>query len=197
MRGFRTALACQFVLLGALLSSVNCGTPTFIVQQYAGPARAAETIAILRVDGGGKVQLLSLDGEAADARVTPDARLHLELLPGTHTLWVQNLAEEGPAHSVSFHAEASKVYRVEFVSAAFGGPASAHVYEVDRDSNALKADVTLAPAAPPEQDAPKPRTKTPPARILEDSAPASASSDAGAPLDPAEPADAGLPAPTP
>src|SRR5262245_34650209 len=98
-------------LLGALCAGASCGTPTFVVQQYAGPVRARETIAILRVDGNGTVQLLSLDGEATDARVTPDARLHIEMLPGKHTLWVQSARGDVPAQSLVWKAEAGKTYR--------------------------------------------------------------------------------------
>ena len=194
MRRVRWALASKFLLIGLLFASAHCTPPTFVVQQYPGPARSAETIAILRVEGSGNVQLLSLDGEAADARVTPDARLHVELLPGVHTVWVQHLTGNSQARSLSFRAEANKVYRVEFVVSASDGSSQPRVFEVERDSNALKSDVTLAPVVPREQA--KPRTPTPPARILEEAAPASPPSDAGAPADPAAPSDAGAQAPT-
>jgi hypothetical protein len=196
-RRVRLALASKLLLLALLLANSYCTPPTFVVQQYAGPARAAETIAILRVDGSGNVQLLSLDGEAADARVTPDARLHVELLPGVHTVWVQSLSQGGQARSLSFRAEANKVYRVEFVVSAGDGSTQPRAFEVDRDSNALKSDVTLAPPTPHEP--PKPRTPTPPARILQEAAPASTPSDSSAPAPGDTPLvpDAGAPPPTP
>lgn len=197
MRGTCLASVWKLALLVALCSSVSCGTPTFVVQQYDGPVRSADTIAIIRVDGGGKVQLLSLDGEATDARVTPDARLHIEVLPGNHSLWVQNLVDNGPAHSLVFRAEAGKVYRVQFIGLAAGSAASPHVYEVDRSSNALRVDVTAAQAPPLEAPPPGPvRAAPPPARIIvEEPRPSSLPADAGAPEGVNEPTDAGTRAP--
>lgn len=191
MRRAALSLVFRFVLLGALAWSASCGTPTFVVQQYAGPARAGETIAILRVDGAGKVQLLSLDGEATDARVTPDARLHIEILPGNHRLWVASLAAEGAAQPLSFVARAGRFYRVEFVA---GAP---RIYEVDESSNALKADVTAAETAPAEAPAPEPPRVTAKAPVIvEQSTPSPGPVDAGASLaPPSSPSDSGAPAP--
>jgi hypothetical protein len=160
-----------------------------VVQQYAGAPRAAETIAIIRVDGSGRVQLLSLDGEATDARVTSDARLHIEILPGYHTVWVQGLTDA--AQPLTFRAEAGKVYRVEFVSDATTLALSPRVYEVDRSSNTLKADVTVR-AAPSTEAEPQQRPRTAPPKapvIVEQSSASPAPADAGSP-----PADAGAPA---
>lgn len=197
MRGIGLGPVWKLALLAALCSSVSCGTPTFVVQQYDGAVRSADTIAIIRVDGGGKVQLLSLDDEATDARVTADARLHIEVLPGNHTLWVQSLVDNGPAHSLVFRAEAGKVYRVEFIGAAAGRGASPHVFEVDRSSNALKLDVTGVQAPAREARPPTPPRAAPaPARIIVEgtAAPTSVPVDAGAP-DVSAPADAGARAP--
>ena len=64
--------------------------PTFIVQQYNGPPRARETIATLRVNGAETVRLLFLDEEDVAAPIVSDGRLHIELLPGKHTLTARN-----------------------------------------------------------------------------------------------------------
>jgi hypothetical protein len=87
------------------------------------------------------------------------------------------------------------VYRVEFVVSAGDGSTQPRAFEVDRDSNALKSDVTLTPPTPGEPA--KPRTPTPPARILQEAAPASTSSDSSAPVDAPLVPDAGAPPPTP
>lgn len=182
MRRVRLGLVWKMALLGALCAGASCGTPTFIVQQYTGPVRARESIAIIRVDGNGTVQLLSLDGEATDARVTPDARLHIEVLPGHHTLWVQSAGGAVPAQAVAFRAEAGKLYRVEFVPAAASGPTAPRIYEADPDSNRLEKDVTVVQPPPDAAPAPAPRTPAPPAPIIvEESTPSSMPVDAGAP----------------
>jgi hypothetical protein len=76
-----TALA-----LGLLLAA--CGPQTYIIQQYDGPVREVESIAILRINGSDPVRVLSLDGDYADPRLEDDTRLHIELLPGRHTVRV-------------------------------------------------------------------------------------------------------------
>jgi hypothetical protein len=125
------------LVLGALvLGLAGCPAgPTYIVQQYSGPARPKETIGILRVNGKEEVRLLTLDDEEITARVADDARLHVELLPGRHTLSVRDVE---PAQRIAFEALANKVYRVTLE----GAPKAPHVHEVDRDSDALGPDVT-------------------------------------------------------
>ena len=76
------------LLVVALLAA--CMGPTFIVQQYNGPPRARETIATLRVNGAEPVRLLFLDEEDVAAPLVSDGRLHIELLPGKHTLMARN-----------------------------------------------------------------------------------------------------------
>ena len=127
--------------------------PTFIVQQYGGPPRARETIATLRVNGNEPVRLLFLDEEDVAAPIVSDGRLHIELLPGKHTLIARNGDERtAPTGSFSFVAEATKVYRVLFTGE------TAHLWEVDRDSDKPTREVT-----PPPREVPPPvREVTPP-----------------------------------
>jgi hypothetical protein len=160
--------ALTFVLLslGLPLGSQACGGPTFIVQQYAGPARPAGTIAVVRFNGRERLLWDSLDGEAAQVQVPEDSRLHVEVLPGTHRVGVRDPSAPEPAHVAAFFAEPGKVYRPVF---APGAGSALRVYEVDASSDALVRDVTLAPTAatssthPP---APAPASRPPPALTL-------------------------------
>jgi hypothetical protein len=105
----RVLYALLFVVLAA------CVGPTFIVQQYNGPPRPRETIATLRVNGAESVRLLFLDDEDVAAPIVSDGRLHIELLPGKHTLTARNGDDRSATTgSLSFMAEAGKVYRVVF-----------------------------------------------------------------------------------
>ena len=132
------------LLVVALLAA--CMGPTFIVQQYNGPPRARETIATLRVNGAEPVRLLFLDEEDVAAPLVSDGRLHIELLPGKHTLMARNGDDRtAPTGSFTFQAEANKVYRV-----LFSGE-TAHLWEVDRDSD-----------KPTREVMPPPREVTPP-----------------------------------
>jgi len=132
------------------MMAVGCPGPTFVVQQYAGPVRAPETIATLRVNASDSVRLITLDGEDVRAPLEVDSRLHIELLPGRHRVGVANGATD-LAEEVAFVAEVGKVYRVTFVGAA------PHVVEVNRSSDAPGADVTAplvtAPPVVPAQPA--------------------------------------------
>jgi hypothetical protein len=173
------------VLLVALACALQsgCAGPTFVVEQYAGPKRDAETIAIVRFIGDDDVRLVVIDGERADVNLDEDARLHVEVLPGDHTVGVVSRARpEEPLQVVSFRAAAGKVYRVFFVGA---GPNTARVFEVDPGSDAKLADVTLA--RPDERQQPTPRAprglEEPPSEPLELAAPDGATgvgADAGA-----------------
>jgi len=130
-------------LIGAALLGLAaaCVGPTFIVQQYGGPPRARETIAILRVVGREPVRLLYLDGEDVAAPITDDGRLHIEVLPARHTVTVADARAASARHPpLDFDARAGKVYRVVFVGDG------ARVFEVDRDSDRPLADVTAEPA---------------------------------------------------
>jgi hypothetical protein len=143
----RALIALLFVILTA------CMGPTFIVQQYNGPPRARETIATLRVNGAEPVRLLFLDEEDVAAPIVSDGRLHIELLPGKHTLMARNGDDRSaPTGSFTFVAEANKVYRVLFTGE------TAHLWEVDRDSDKPTHEVT----PPPPVTQPLPATQPPP-----------------------------------
>jgi hypothetical protein len=94
----------------------------------------------------------SLDGEDASARVPEDARLHIEVLPGEHTLRVRSLHDLSQvSERISFRAEAGKVYRPVFETSNQAHEAkfaatplgAARIYEVDSGSDALVRDVTM------------------------------------------------------
>jgi hypothetical protein len=141
-------------LLIAVLTAVAplaCGGPTFVISQYPGPPRPPETIAILRVTGGSSVQPISVDGDPL-APVDDDVRLHIEVLPGEHSVAVANLGlPDQPAQRVRFFAEAGKLY----VAAWTGG--SPRVFEIDQSSGAMLRDASVtAPEEPPPAPHPVP-----------------------------------------
>lgn len=142
-RGFLALLAAA--ILG--LSQQSCVGPTFVVQQYSGPQRPAQTIATLRLYGTDRTRLVSFDDGAADAPIAEDARVHIEILPGEHRITVANAAHpEEPTQRMAFHAEPGKFYRVGFTPRDASTDAMlserAHVYEIDPASDALLRDVT-------------------------------------------------------
>ena len=109
--------------------------PTYIVQQYQGPQRDHAAIGILRVNGKDGLPLETLDNQEITARVAEDARLHVEILPGRHTVSVRGSV---PAKRISFEAEGGRVYRVVMDGAA------PHVHEVDPDNDSIGRDVTAS-----------------------------------------------------
>ena len=119
------------------MTVAGCPGPTFVVQQYGGPVRAQESIATLRINASEPVHLGTLDGEDVRVPLEADSRLHIELLPGKHRLGVASGANE-TVQDIELTAEAGKVYRVVFVDSA------PHVFEVNRSSDAVGADVTPA-----------------------------------------------------
>jgi hypothetical protein len=134
-----------------------CMGPTFIVQQYNGPPRARETIATLRVNGAESVRLLFLDEEDVAAPIVSDGRLHIELLPGKHTLTARNGDDRSaPTGSIAFMAEPNKVYRVVFAGE------TAQLWEVDRDSDKPTREA-LPPALPAPASRPPAPSPSPPA----------------------------------
>jgi hypothetical protein len=163
-----------FFLAGVL---VACPGPTFIVQQYKGPVRDQETIAILRVNGADSVRLLTLDDEDVAAPIESDSRLHIEMLPAQHRVTVANAKAPSERYEpLVFIAHANHVYRVAFVES------SAHIYDVDRSTDRILNDVTIA--KPPEDlvlpSVTKPKPPAP--KIEEDAAaPLEAPLDGGAP----------------
>lgn len=128
--------------------------PTFVVQQYSGAQRPTESIAILRVNQRDPARLLLLDDQDASAPlIAEDSRLHVEVLPGRHTVAVANVKAPSERYlPVSFDAEAGRVYRVTFPSGPTG---DARVFEVERGNDALVRDVTL-------EEKPKPATRPTP-----------------------------------
>src|SRR5262245_33049143 len=94
------------------VSVAGCGGPTFVVQPYAGPPRPSDTIAVIRVNGGGP-SLAVVDGEALRVEPEQGTRLHIEVMPGVH-----EVAVVAPALGVNdgifvrFPAEAGRVYRM-------------------------------------------------------------------------------------
>lgn len=127
-----------------LVGVVACAGPTYVVQQYDGPVRPAESIAILRVNGKDPIRLESLDGEPVGTRVAEDSRLHVEMLPGRHQLRVRDLARQGAAPGrAAFMAEAGRVYRPVASAPRDEITTSLQVFEVDADSDAPLRDVTL------------------------------------------------------
>lgn len=189
------------VLLSSLLalSAVGCGPQVFIVQQYDGPVRDSETIAILRINGADSTRVVTLDGELADPRIAGDTRLHIEMLPGRHALRVADTTStEAGSFRVAFDAQAGRVYR------AVVAPAAARVFEVDRGSDALLRDVTAQlrePAPPPADTSGIPRglapviaPEPPPAEAAP--APAPAPAPTAVPSEsPAAPSESAPPAP--
>ncbi|MBI3205310.1 MAG: hypothetical protein HYZ29_27475 [Myxococcales bacterium] len=154
-------------LVGASLAVAlsACGGPTFIVQQYSGPVRAPESIAVLRVNGDAGIVLVSLDGEPIRTRVADDARLHVEMLPGRHQLAIADLVDAArPLGRAVFVAAAGKTYRPMFPSQGKG----ARVFEVDSASDAPLRDVTVQDAgqesALPDQEKQPARQPLPPVR---------------------------------
>jgi hypothetical protein len=126
---------------------LSCVGPTFIVQQYAGPVRPQETVAVFRINGGDSIRLVTIDDENITVPLASDSRLHVEMLPGRHAITVRDAhAPDRLAESIAFQAEAGKVYRVAVAGAstdpAGGGP---RIYEVDRGADTITRDVTLTP----------------------------------------------------
>ena len=143
----KKALLSLFVAF-VLFALAGCPGPTFVVQQYGGPQRPRETIGTLRVNGNEPVRLMFLDEQDVAAPIVEDGRLHIELLPGRHTVVVSNANAPNERYApVSFQAEPGKVYRVAFASGPSGS--EARIFEVDRGNDRAIRDVTSAPAEPP------------------------------------------------
>jgi hypothetical protein len=142
--------SCLLVALLTVVAPLACGGPTFVISQYPGAPRPPETIAILRVNGGSSVQPISVDGDPL-APVDDDVRLHIEVLPGEHSVAVANLAlPDQPAQRVRFFAEAGKLY----VAAWTGG--SPRVFEIDQSSGAMLRDASVTAPEEPPPGAPHP-----------------------------------------
>jgi hypothetical protein len=179
----------RLALLAVLVFAVSggCGGPTFIVQQYSGPVLPAESISIIRINGKDAIVWDSLDGEAAGMQVPEDSRVHVEVLPGKHTLGIHDAADPAPRPAlVSFQAEAGKTYRPAFVKAAAGPAAGrilARVFEVSADGDALLRDVTISdpvkPSPAPPAAVSKPGPPLAPAPLPEEDAAAGSTPSSG------------------
>jgi hypothetical protein len=131
--------------------AMGCGTATFIVQQYDGPPRVREQIAVLRLNGKDPVRVESLDGERLDYQLKDnDARVHIELLPGVHELAVTDTF--GLAEPFRFVAAAGHVYRPIMNPVYRPGSASFVLYEVDAESDEPRLPV-------PAESESKPKTR--------------------------------------
>jgi hypothetical protein len=168
----RRRIAC--VSLGLFAASfAGCAGLTFVVQQYDGPPRPKESIAVIRANGGTGPELVSVDGEPMRVALEKGNRLHVEVLPGTHEAEVAALGTGvGRAIAVRFVAEPGKVYRFELraletATTRLPEPEwEALAYEVDRSSDArlqlaarppervLPPDPTHKTAPPPPPDRP-------------------------------------------
>jgi hypothetical protein len=148
----RLALLVGIVVVALLLAA--CPGPTFVVQQYGGPQRPGESIAVLRVNGNEPTRLLVLDGQDVAAPIVEDGRLHIEVLPVRHTVEVANARLPSSAYApISFNAEAGKVYRI-----TFDGPGGTpRVHEVNREKDELGRDVTEPSQLAPQPAGPLPR----------------------------------------
>jgi hypothetical protein len=167
------------LLLVPIALAIGCGGPTFIVQQYGGSPRDREAIAVIRVNGQESIVLVALDGEDIATRVPDDARLHVEVLPGKHTVTIGDLSDTSePARTTSFVAAAGKTYRPVMQQHA------ARVFEVDADSDALLSDVTFVPPPTAERDLPPvplpPSPPPEPAPLDVDAGPSTPEPDSGA-----------------
>lgn len=148
----------RYALIAAcslMLPAAGCGQVTYIVQQYDGPPRAAEQVSIIRLQPDDPAQIDELDGEAmGGGPLASDARLHIEVLPGKHTLVVRN-PRFGNTQRVSFVAEPGRVYRILLADRAWHartaspdqqGAWSPLIYEVGRANDHLLREVSLPPA---------------------------------------------------
>lgn len=171
--GFKLAgvAAAAFVL-----ALVGCPGPTFVVAQYPGDERPQSELSVLRVNGKESVRLLSLDGQDVAAPLERDSRLHIEMLPGKHSVLVTD-ANEPEAHidEIAFEGSPGKFYRVVLTPGTRGPVAQVH--EVDRGSDELGRDVTV----PREPRAERRRRSSPPNFVVapeNDAGPAGEGADA-------------------
>src|SRR5256885_10631172 len=143
---------------GTCLELIGCGGPTFVMQQYDGPPRPVDTLAIVRVNPGGP-QLHAVDGESI--RVAPEkgTRFHIEMLPGVHELGVDDPTTGFAGANVRFLAEPGKVYRMVVGVAppeiSPGAGLGAYAHEVDRASDSEIRPATSPPEAPPAEVSPQ------------------------------------------
>ena len=152
MRLFAYTLTCILALAAA-----GCGQVTYVLQQYDGPVRARDQVSVLRIQSDDPTQLVSLDEEQLGAQaLDSDVRLHIEMLPGKHTLSVKNPnVQIMQTQKVAFVAQPGRVYRVLLSNRAWHtntarpspqGTWSPLVYEVDPDTGRPLQEVSLPPS---------------------------------------------------
>ena len=140
------------VLVGLVLLS-GCTGPTYIVQAYDGPPRSGASIAVIRISGGAKPQVVALDGQRVLPVIDDGTRMHLEVLPGRHEIEA-DAPERGVREPVVLRldAQAGKMYRIEVrrvLSDSGAGAetrAIAYAYEVDPGSDAPIGPALVEPA---------------------------------------------------
>lgn len=135
------------LVLLASLAIAGCGTVTYVLQQYGGDPRPAESISIVRIANDDPLHISTIDGEPLDVRLQSDTRVHVEILPGVHVLGVYRPDARIPVEQkVRFKAEAGQVYGVVMAEAPPGGatPWAGRVFEIDRSTGTALRDATLA-----------------------------------------------------
>lgn len=143
MRALVRLLPALVVVLS--LAASGCGTVTYVLQDYSGEPRPAESIAILRITNNEPLRISSVDGDPLDVRLDSDTRVEVEMLPGAHVLGVYRPDADIPVeHKVRFVASAGRTYRVVMAVAPRGSatPWAGRVYEIDKSSGALLHDAT-------------------------------------------------------
>jgi hypothetical protein len=158
--------AGRFVLLALALGVLAC-TTTFVVQQYGGAPLPPNRISILRVNSEDAAVIVSLDGESLGYSVTEkNTRVHIEMLPGVHEL---DAGYTGDARqriqSLRFRTQPGRVYRLAILGKPPGSTPAyrtglhwrSAIYEVDRDTDELLAELPLLPLQAPATAA----TRTP------------------------------------
>ncbi len=133
------------LLVAALLSLAGCGTVTYVLQEYGGEPRPADTIAIVRITSTDPLHVSTVDGDPLDVRLDSDTRVHVEMLPGVHVLGVYRPDSEIPIEQkVRFVASAGRTYAVVMAEAPRGSatPWAGRVYEIDPGSGQPIHDAT-------------------------------------------------------
>jgi hypothetical protein len=124
-----------------------CGGPTFIVQQYEGAPRSRDAVAIIRLNGDDPIQVLDIDRSPVNVRVGSGTRMHIEVLPGEHTVTVVDAEHpDGTSQFVRFRTEPAKLYRALWLRQADRTPGLsdlARVYEMDASSDTPIRDASI------------------------------------------------------
>jgi hypothetical protein len=133
------------LMVAATLAVAGCGTVTYVLQEYGGEPRSADSVAIVRITSRDPLHVSSVDGDPLDVRLDPDTRVHVEMLPGEHVLGVYRPDAEIPIEQkVRFLASPGRTYAVVMAEAPPGSatPWTGRVYEIDRSSGTRIHDAT-------------------------------------------------------